>query len=158
MRGIDRDEGGGGGGGGFSMGGWCPARVARRKGLVAALAERAASPHPRAVSERWSRLTGRTFRWNDGVSTEGYRAAEVQGDEVVWFEWSHVHGRGRTEVARQRLVDLERAGAPFAVPAHVLAEIVHALGGQAPGGQAPGGQAPGGQALGGGVDGGAGSR
>lgn len=48
---------------------------------------------------RWAEA--RTFRWNDGESTEGYQAVEVDGEGLLWFRWSHVHGEGRVDEARQ---------------------------------------------------------
>lgn len=68
-------------------------------------------------------MRSKTFRWNDGRRTDHYEAAEVIGNEVTWFEWSHVHGNGRREVARQTLASLLLDGPPLDVPPSILVEI-----------------------------------
>ena len=77
--------------------------------------------------ERWQRLRARTFRWNDGISIEGYLAAEVASGRVTWFAWSHVHGNGRTEFGAQSREALLANGPPVAVPKAILEEILGAL-------------------------------
>jgi hypothetical protein len=80
------------------------------------------------VTDRSRLLTGRTFRWNDGADTTGYLAAEVRGDEVRWFAWSHVHGEGPRELGVQSLEEVTRVGPPVAVPPAILAQVLGLLG------------------------------
>jgi hypothetical protein len=77
--------------------------------------------------ERLSRMRARTFRWSEGDDTTGYCAAEIQGGQVAWMRWSHVHGEGRRDLGMQSRAALEREGPPLAVPPRVLAEILAAL-------------------------------
>lgn len=66
----------------------------------------------------------RTFRWNDGDSTERYAGAEVDEQGVAWFEWSHQHGQGgRLERGRQSFAELLEGGPKGSPPPHVLAEL-----------------------------------
>ena len=70
------------------------------------------------------RLATRTFRWNDGTSTDGYEAVEVEAGGLRWFRWSHVHGAGgRSELGVQSFATFLAEGPPLAVPRHVLAEL-----------------------------------
>ena len=72
-------------------------------------------------------MSTRTFRWNDPDETLGYRAAEVDGDVVRWWSWSHVHGEGRRDRGAQRREEVVRDGPPLEVPSIVLAQILEAL-------------------------------
>jgi hypothetical protein len=36
----------------------------------------------------WLSDPGKTWRWNRG-EVEGYRAVELRGDRLRWFQWSH---------------------------------------------------------------------
>lgn len=65
----------------------------------------------------------RSFRWNDGVDTERYSAVEVRGDGLFFYEWSHVHGEGRTRELLQSFADFRAVGPARAVPASVRAEL-----------------------------------
>jgi hypothetical protein len=76
---------------------------------------------------RLRRMSTRTFRWNEADETLGYRAAEVDGQVVRWWAWSHVHGEGRRDLGAQRREEIERDGPPLVVPAIVLAQILGAL-------------------------------
>jgi hypothetical protein len=69
-------------------------------------------------------LASRTFRWNDGTSTEGYDAVELDDAGLVWFRWSHRHGAGgRREAGRQTFAGFLEAGPLLTPPAHLLAEL-----------------------------------
>lgn len=69
-------------------------------------------------------LSSRTFRWNDGTSTEGYDAVELDERGLVWFRWSHLHGAGgRIEAGRQSFAAFLASGPLLAPPAHLLAEL-----------------------------------
>jgi hypothetical protein len=69
-------------------------------------------------------LASRTFRWNDGTSTEGYEAVELDEAGLSWFRWSHLHGAGgRIETGRQTFAAFLEAGPLLAPPPHLLAEL-----------------------------------
>lgn len=66
----------------------------------------------------------RTFRWNDGESTERYFGVDVDDEGLAWFEWSHRHGQGgRVERGRQSFAELLDVGPTGSPPASVLAEL-----------------------------------
>ena len=64
-----------------------------------------------------------TFRWNDGVDAERYDAVEVRVDGLVWYAWSHQHGRGRHDEATQSFEAFLRDGPLRAIPVHAAAEL-----------------------------------
>lgn len=69
-------------------------------------------------------LATRTFRWNDGASTEGYDAVELDDDALAWFRWSHRHGAGgRIDAGRQSFAAFLAEGPPLSAPAHILREL-----------------------------------
>lgn len=84
-------------------------------------------PHAPTVDNRLRLLTSRTLRWNDGADTSGYSAAEVRGDEVRWFSWSHVHGEGLRELGVQTRHALVENGPPLSVPPAILAQVLELL-------------------------------
>lgn len=59
-----------------------------------------------------------TFRWNDGVDAERYDAVEATQDGLVWYAWSHTHGRGRHDEAHQSYEAFLREGPLRALPPH----------------------------------------
>lgn len=65
----------------------------------------------------------RTFRWNDGESTEDYAGVEVDDHGVAWFRWSHRFGAGRIEEGRQTFAALLEEGPRGTPPAHVAEEL-----------------------------------
>jgi hypothetical protein len=65
----------------------------------------------------------KSFRWNDGMGTERYEAVEVRGDGLLFYEWSHVHGEGRTSELLQSFDDYRARGPARTVPKTVRAEL-----------------------------------
>ncbi len=115
----------GGGGGAFLSIGPDGARVARSRKGGSALPAREA----RSRSMTFAGFS-RAFRWNDGVDTERYAAVEVRADGLFFYEWSHLHGAGRTGEQLQPFSDFRARGPAVPVPASVrvaLEEIVRAL-------------------------------
>lgn len=64
-----------------------------------------------------------TFRWNDGQDGGRYEAVEARDDGLVWYAWSHVHGRGREDEAHQSFESFLRDGPLRAIPAHTAREL-----------------------------------
>jgi len=64
-----------------------------------------------------------TLRWNDGVDAERYDAVEVGDEGLVWYAWSHVHGRGRENEVRQSFESYRRDGALRAMPERAKNEL-----------------------------------
>ena len=64
-----------------------------------------------------------TIRWNDGVDGGRYDAVEVTGEGLVWYAWSHVHGRGRHDEQPQSLEAFLREGPLRAMPPHAAKEL-----------------------------------
>lgn len=73
-------------------------------------------------------LRGRTFRWTAEDDTSGYFAAEVVGEQVRFWRWSHIHGEGRLELGEQSAEAVSRGETPVPVPAVVRAQILAAIG------------------------------
>ena len=65
----------------------------------------------------------KTFRWNDGVDADGYRAVEVRPDGLFFYEWSHLHAEGRTGELLQSLTDFRALGPARPVPSAVRVEL-----------------------------------
>ncbi len=65
----------------------------------------------------------KALRWNDGVGTERYAAVEVREDGLFFYEWSHVHGEGRTAELLQSFADYRERGPARPVPASVRAQL-----------------------------------
>ncbi len=73
------------------------------------------------------RLRARTFRWNAPGDVDGYFAAEVEGDRVRWFAWSHLPGEGERVIATTSAEACRTSGPPIEVPASILAQILALL-------------------------------
>lgn len=64
-----------------------------------------------------------TFRWNDGKEPERYDAVEAREEGLVWYAWSHTHGRGRHDEALQSYASFLRDGPLRPMPAHAAREL-----------------------------------
>jgi hypothetical protein len=67
----------------------------------------------------------RTFRWNDGESTDGYHGVDIGPSGARYFTWSHRQGEGRIERGEQSLDDLLADG-PLLTPPGAVAEQLRA--------------------------------
>lgn len=84
---------------------------------------------PNCYTPRMDRLRTKTWRWSDGVSTEGYDALELAGGTLTYFSWSHEFGEGgRREHGRQTTERFLRDGPLVTVPPHILTELRRILG------------------------------
>jgi hypothetical protein len=68
-------------------------------------------------------LFGTTLRWNDGDDAERYDAVEATDRGLVWYVWSHVHGRGREDEATQTYDAFLRDGPLRPMPTRARAEL-----------------------------------
>ncbi len=68
-------------------------------------------------------LFATTVRWNDGSDPGRYEAVEARDEGLVWYRWSHVHGRGREDEAVQSYASYFERGPLRALPASAAAEL-----------------------------------
>jgi len=66
----------------------------------------------------------RTFRWNDGESTDGYHGVDIDRSGARFFTWSHRQGEGRLERGAQSLEALLDSGPLVTPPPAIARQLV----------------------------------